>query len=661
MAIETSVLVFATTLAVLVLVPLLRDSAQFSSRFQPALQRWYATAWFWWAVWRTNRTIRATFHTSLEAYHQRPFHQEQTFVDPPMHGLTQKICACSLRYLLPKKIRRWILSWFISDIPEKSALMGHTLVYDIVCYFIRFHMTKMDVKIVQPDDATTLLEKVRAWAPANHLEFPTVAMNVGEETPLSVSYFPLSSAIAYSDPPIYDTSYIVHHEDPTIIASKIPVFISHPWATADNPNRTYDFDRVLGLLLTTIQCCVQASVVLLRSGFPLKTLLTAMEKHPSPWVFPITRNVISLHVDQPEFKDENGNYSQLPSISGKLTMAVFKASAKVVLKSWRVYKSIRTIELHEFLMSCYLEVMNEIWLWYDYTCLPQRPLRYTDDKLQILFKRSLSALPIIQVNSHTFTLNSSKDFMTRAWCYAEYHNVQGVYGRSEMGKALKLSYSEDETKTMILIENILQATNPLTYVLTDYGLKFTNDAHADKCTTAICWVLWNNILRNPSAFLPLYYGLLKNPYMCVGIGYWNHLSPWIKFMVEAIEHPFRDSPRVSLLTGQKPVALSYNMEEWSSARMAIQENLKNFDEAEMKSIFRLNINYSAETGGLPSALTTALRELEARDNCARRRGEKIAFMVVLVNLTPLNSQASRLHQAARYDLNYEISSQNIFL
>lgn len=614
--------------------------------------QFYSAFWFWWAVWCTQSNIQRTFGLPLGEYDQRSLEQPVN----NLHGVTQKICACALRYGLPRGLRRWVLRRFL-QIPDKPALTGHSLAYDIVNYYLRFQLTRYDGMIVEQKDIATLLFQMREWAPKKPLELPTVDMHIGDgQGKLPVTYLPMTWAIASKDPPIYDTKFVVRHRK-TACRSRIPVFISHPWASPHTPNRLYDFERVLGILLTAIQCSIQASVLLLRSGFPLQTLLDKMKSNANEsWIFPIARNVLALHVDGPEFKGKDGKYTKLPSIGGKLLMAIFEASAKIVVRHWKSYKSIRSDDkLQSFRLTCIFMVMDQIWLWYDYTCLPQRPLRYTSAALQTLFHRSLSALPIIQYQSHTFLLNSSNDYMTRAWCYAEFQNVIGAYGRSQTGLALSRDRSYDETKGILIIQYIVQGLQPLSDILHEVGLEFTNDTHSKKCTDAICWVLWNNMLRNPAAFLPLYYDW-DNPVMCVGVGTRNDLSRWIGYIIEALEHPLEDKPRVSL-TKNTLAALSYTMEDWCTLRQQIQEKSKNF--LKVKPALQLDIEFSAEAGGLPNALRRALHELETEHQRASARGEVLAFVVVLVNVTPKSSSTSKLHRAARYDLSYEICSQDI--
>ena len=89
-----------------------------------------------------------------------------------------------------------------------------------------------------------------------------------------------------------------------------------------------------------------------------------------------------------------------------------------------------------------LEIMDHLWLWYDYSCLPQRKIRKEDDYLKNVFDRSLLAhLPVIQSRTVPFYLSLEESYYTRPWCFSEYIPGSGaVQGRSEMGHSRNFCY-----------------------------------------------------------------------------------------------------------------------------------------------------------------------------------------------------------------------------
>ena len=87
------------------------------------------------------------------------------------------------------------------------------------------------------------------------------------------------------------------------------------------------------------------------------------------------------------------NSQRTPQLSGVLVSAIFHATVPVVQGGWTDYLSIKyEEELRDLLLAWTLEIMDHLWLWYDYSCLPQRKIRKGDQYLKNLFDRSLASL-----------------------------------------------------------------------------------------------------------------------------------------------------------------------------------------------------------------------------------------------------------------------------
>lgn len=62
-------------------------------------------------------------------------------------------------------------------------------------------------------------------------------------------------------------------------------------------------------------------------------------------------------------------------------------------------------------------LMSRIFLWYDYSCMPQPPRNEDED---VLFRKGLESLNAIQLLGRTLVvLDDVEDYMTRAWCTLE--------------------------------------------------------------------------------------------------------------------------------------------------------------------------------------------------------------------------------------------------
>jgi len=165
---------------------------------------------------------------------------------------------------------------------------------------------------------------------------------------------------------------------------------------------------ILSVVIVAMQCCVQTSLLLLRSGFPLLDFLECLENNMDPLSnFPATCNIAALLVNGPDFVGTDGVLKCLPQIPGSLSTSLSRLVAPIVVNDWHAYLTVcRTSAVDKMVLQWLLRAMDNVWLWY-FTSLPQKPFRYTCRRWKTHLDRSLGHVQMIQKRSHTFLLNSS--------------------------------------------------------------------------------------------------------------------------------------------------------------------------------------------------------------------------------------------------------------
>jgi hypothetical protein len=214
--------------------------------------------------------------------------------------------------------------------------------------------------------------------------------------------------------------------------------------------------------------------------------------------FPATCNIAAILVNGPDFVGTDGVLKCLPQISGSLSTSLFRLVAPIVVNDWYAYLTVcRTSAVEKMVLQSLLRAMDNVWFWYDFTSLPQKPFRYTCPKWKTHLDRSFGHLQMIQTRSHTVLLNSSVEtYYARAWRYAEYVDVQNLQdGVSEIGHArIRGHHHAHHQIALYTFELLLNPSASFSQVLEVARLQFTN-AHADKSVIpAICWIRWNNLL-----------------------------------------------------------------------------------------------------------------------------------------------------------------------
>jgi hypothetical protein len=442
----------------------------------------------------------------------------------------------------------------------------------------------------------------------------TVQMNVGEdEPPLPVTYLPLSTAVLYEEdlPPfgsLLDKTVELGHSSPYIV----PIFVSHRWYTADVPNVHRDWDRLLSVVIVAMQCCVQTSLLLLRSGFPLLDFLECLENNMSPLSnFPATCNIAALFVNGPDFVGTDGVLKCLPQISGSLSTSLFRLVAPIVVKDWYTYLTVcRTPAVDTMVSQWLLRAMDNVWLWYDFTSLPQKPFRYTCPKWKTHFDRSLGHLQMIQKRSHTFLLNSSVEtYYARAWCYAEYVGVQNLQdGVSEIGHARIRGHHAHHQIALYTFELLLNPSASFSQVLDLARLQFTNDAHADKSVPAICWILWNNLLSNTWLY-QRYFSINRHESreIFLGCAEASKMVRWLSMIYRTMQVRNELQPATEFASHiqQYHGGPGFNQDEWMQARRDAKFVAPGSDSTLRINVERINVIVS---DNFAAAVLTAMGE-----------------------------------------------------
>ena len=224
-----------------------------------------------------------------------------------------------------------------------------------------------------------------------------------------------------------------------------------------------------------------------------------------------------------------------------------------------------------------LAVLQRIWLWYDYSCLPQRDVRTTDPLLLARFKSTLQHLPQLQTCMHTVSMNSSNQYFQRAWCMSEYISAKAtrIHGRSQYQFTPSLGMSEQDQVAFRWFELLINPTLSFSEVLRTVSLEFTNPLHGESNTPEICWIAWNSILRREHFQLEYFSAPnrvadeLHDLIFLVGCGAPQKVVVWLACIRKALTHPIQQTHIplwVALGSGADP--LGYSQDEWIAWREA---------------------------------------------------------------------------------------------
>ena len=401
--------------------------------------------------------------------------------------------------------------------------------------------------------------------------------------------------------------------------SPIPIFVSHRWRDHGDPNADNEFVKLKNMLTNVVACAVQACIALLHDGFPLDLIVKYR-----PFLRPAFRihNGLPLDFDELQRTDFSKTpetfFDSLQEISGHLARDIFALTAKTVLLEWQTYERNRPYEdiRRAIQKKMMISVMKRIWLWYDYSSLPQHEIRKDDDALQNRFNRTLAYLPQLQNCMHTVCMNSSENYFNRAWCMSEYLNAKTtqLHGRSQFKSPLRLGKNEKEVIAYKWFELLINPTESFSNLLINQlELRFTNSTHEDIYSRTICWIAWNSILRREH-FQYEYYAAPKSVadevYLrfLVGRGTPKNVSLWLDCVCEALKKPMnQDSGPFWIAMGRSTDELSYSLETWEKRRAAAGE-------AERKNPYEIIVPFcydeKVETSYLVRALSVAKEKLD---------------------------------------------------
>ncbi len=150
---------------------------------------------------------------------------------------------------------------------------------------------------------------------------------------------------------------------------------------------------------------------------------------------------------------------------------------------------------------------SQVYLWYDYCCLPQEEHIEGGTKLNSnqrqLVDQSLRNLSVIQSMMHTIVVNSAIDYLTRAWCVAEWLN-----GGKLCSMALDSETGSDDNFTIEIfqalqsfVNNVMVHANPPPTGKSSFCADILDRLHLnityqEEDSKSVCCTLWSTVQKS---------------------------------------------------------------------------------------------------------------------------------------------------------------------